>query len=335
MAVVTGGVCVLWFRKSKSDDRNSTNSLVSILSLTPASSSPTPSCQNPKPLESRAPPGKPSAGRGGSTFCEFPCAEPGASPALQLELLCQVWGCQNKAGAVFLDGTTWLQVVRSQNSYKILRKKKRPLLSRSGEITNVGEAKIKKLKLYFAKSSEMFPRSASRALKQWEGFFYFIFWICRLSTQSCSDLHDVSQTETLDDFTAEINIFKNVCSELCNFILNRRPFRVSEVLQREEKAGVLFSWGTSKTLQVTAVCAPLKAKHQKNHRTSISRQRLELGWWRMNISRQTWWHHSQVEYHRENYTCYVLMEGLRTFTKPTQRTDIKVPVAHTRLPLAL
>lgn len=166
-------------------------------------------------------------------------------------------------------------------------------------------------------------------------FLTLFFWICRLSTQSCSDLHDVSQTETLDDFTAEINIFKNVCSEFCNFILNRRPFRVSEVLQREEKAGELFSWGTSKTLQVTAVCAPLKAKHQKYHPASVSRQRLELGWWRMNISRQTWWHHSQVEHHRENYTYYVLMEGLRTFTKPAQRTDVKVPVAHTWLPPAL
>lgn len=63
--------------------------------------------------------------------------------------------------AVFLDRTTWLQVVKSQNSspplLQDLLEKEKPLLSKSGEIRKkVGESV--KLKMYFTKSSEMFPR---------------------------------------------------------------------------------------------------------------------------------------------------------------------------------
>lgn len=77
-------------------------------------------------------------------------------------------------------------MVRSQNSSPPLLQdppeKERPLLSKSGDIKNVGEAKIKKLKTYFAKSSEMFPRLAFRVQKTMGRVFYFSFWICRLQS---------------------------------------------------------------------------------------------------------------------------------------------------------
>lgn len=116
----------------------------------PITTSPTRPCQNPNPFESCTAPGKPSLGWGGCTFYEFPCDEPWASPVLQYKLLCQVSDCQNKASAVFLDRTTWLQVVKSQNSSPPLLQdppeKERPLLSKSGDIRNVGEAKNKEIK---------------------------------------------------------------------------------------------------------------------------------------------------------------------------------------------
>ncbi len=55
-----------------------------------------------KPLrDSYIPTIKPSPDLSQCTFCEFPCVEPWASPALQYELLCQVLGCQNKGALYF------------------------------------------------------------------------------------------------------------------------------------------------------------------------------------------------------------------------------------------
>lgn len=72
-------------------------------------------------------------------------------------------------------------------------------------------------------------------------FLVFGYVGCKVSTQSFYDLHDVSQKETLDDFPTEVNTFFNMFFELYNFILNLRPFRVTEVWEFEQENFPYFS----------------------------------------------------------------------------------------------
>lgn len=102
------------------------------------------SCQNLKPLRDSHSSYRSSPGESGCTFCESPVLNPGHRPRCSTSCCAKIQMPEQRR-AVFLDWTTWLQVVRSQNSRPPLLQdppeKERPRLSNRAHIRNVGESR--------------------------------------------------------------------------------------------------------------------------------------------------------------------------------------------------